>query len=447
MKDLQGFPLYTALLERRSRRFAKGMDLQGGPLTYKSTDSPKRLSIEDEAALVFAACGITGPALAELPYQAGDLPESGGGNIMVQFAGRTIPSGDALHSVVVMVLNDDGAWMIRRPQDFPHAEIPDLVRAAKEQRLVELYKRSRVQIAEVRPTTPREVPFMLPFNKWSANVEGTTYILPINDLTGVYINLLLSTFSEDLGYFLIDDRNSFRPAGVGRFARSKGGHLDDDPNHDRVVPMSILESYALESLAIEQGAIIQNLGLMTQALGLGGFPHFAAHPFVWFDALGFDMEEIPASKVLGAGPLMRLAMRLLKKDLPVPTPVGLYKDGEALLKPFCPPHYPTMEAAVLAFIDFKFKEGSGVYRDPNLPTAFADGAEVLQHAAEHSDQAIAATVACCEYLYKRYGRFPPTSGPFRSILAYQAHHLDFDFYDRFYTSEALGESQRARRAE
>jgi hypothetical protein len=32
----------------------------------------------EEAALAFAACGITGYALAELPYQTGDIPEAGG---------------------------------------------------------------------------------------------------------------------------------------------------------------------------------------------------------------------------------------------------------------------------------------------------------------------------------------------------------------------------------
>ena len=28
--------------------------------------------------------------------------------------------------------------------------------------------------------------------------------------------------------------------------------------------------------------MLQNLALMVQALGLGGFPHWAAHPFGWF---------------------------------------------------------------------------------------------------------------------------------------------------------------------
>ena len=43
----------------------------------------------------------------------------------------------------------------------------------------------------------------------------------------------------------------------------------------------------------------------------------------------------------------------------------------------------------------------------------------------------AAKIAYCDYVYKRYGRFPARSGPFRTVLAYQAHHLDTDFYDHF----------------
>jgi len=55
----------------------------------------------------------------------------------------------------------------------------------------------------------------------------------------------------------------------------------------------------------------------------------------------------------------------------------------------------------------------------------------------YDDVAVEATIAYCEYLYTRYGRFSATNGPFRTILAYQAHHLDETFYDRFYRPEAL----------
>lgn len=54
-----------------------------------------------------------------------------------------------------------------------------------------------------------------------------------------------------------------------------------------------------------------------------------------------------------------------------------------------------------------------------------------------SDDAIAATIACCKYVYERYGRFPASSGPFRTVLAYQAHRLDEDFYRTFYKEGVL----------
>jgi hypothetical protein len=71
-EQLARYPLLDAMIERRSRRFGKGMSLNGGPLAYRSLAPAQPLSLEEEAALAFAACGITGPALAELPYQSGD---------------------------------------------------------------------------------------------------------------------------------------------------------------------------------------------------------------------------------------------------------------------------------------------------------------------------------------------------------------------------------------
>ena len=91
---LARYPFLDALIERRSRRFGKGMSLNGGPLAYQSTHAPQPLSIEEEAALAFAGCGITGFALAELPYESGNVPEAGGGNIMTHLVSRTVASGD-----------------------------------------------------------------------------------------------------------------------------------------------------------------------------------------------------------------------------------------------------------------------------------------------------------------------------------------------------------------
>jgi hypothetical protein len=101
-----------------------------------------------------------------------------------------------------------------------------------------------------------------------------------------------------------------------------------------------------------------------------------------------------------------------------------------------------MEEAVLAFVDYKYRAGAGTFRDGGATSGWQDGAKVQAGIPAYSDETIAATIACCDYIYKRYGRFPAMSGPFRTVLAHQAHHLDLNFYERFYRPEALSDTQR-----
>ena len=443
---LTSYPLLDALIERRSRRFAPGMRMNGGALAYASTRPPQPLSMDEQAALAFAACGISGYALAELPYQSGAQPEMGGGNIMLHFVARTAASGDASHAYTVFVIDDEGSWMLRRPQDYPRTEVPALIELAREHKLVELYERARIRIGSGRVDIPHDVQYMLPLNKWSANVPGTTYFLPIAELSALYINIMLILFDTEFSCFVLDDRNGFQPAGIARFARSKGGPLNDEPRTGRVFTVGALETLVDELAAVELGGIMQNLGLMTQAMGLGGFPHFAAHPSIWPKVLGFRMEAIPTSRVIGAGPLMGTLLKVLKRDMPIPTAVGLERSGAVLIKPFCPPYYRSMTEAVRAFVDEKYAQGSGIFRDGGASTAWPDAVAVQAGIPPYSDKAIAAASAYFEYVYARYGRIPSNSGPFRNVLAYQAHHLDPDFYARFYRPDALSDTQREHQA-
>ena len=77
------YPLLSALRERRSRRFGLGMKMPGGPLAYVSRHPAVALTESEEATLVFAACGVTGHALADLCYSA-----DGGGSIMAGMVAR-----------------------------------------------------------------------------------------------------------------------------------------------------------------------------------------------------------------------------------------------------------------------------------------------------------------------------------------------------------------------
>ncbi len=65
---MSDYSLLQALSERRSYRFGLGMEMQTGPLAFKSEQQPLPLTEDEEAALAFAACGITGYALGDLSY-------------------------------------------------------------------------------------------------------------------------------------------------------------------------------------------------------------------------------------------------------------------------------------------------------------------------------------------------------------------------------------------
>jgi pimeloyl-ACP methyl ester carboxylesterase len=91
---IASYPLFRALLGRRSRRFGQGRSL-AGPLAHKS------------------------------------LAPAGHGEIVIHLSGRTVPSGDATHAVTLFVVNDEGGWMLRRPQDYPRGEVPALAAMAR----------------------------------------------------------------------------------------------------------------------------------------------------------------------------------------------------------------------------------------------------------------------------------------------------------------------------
>ena len=188
--------------------------------------------------------------------------------------------------------------------------------------------------------------------------------------------------------------------------------------------------------------MLQNLGLICQAMGLGGFPNFAEHEFSWFEALSFRMGAMPASKYLGANIFTREVMRLLGRNQAIRYALGLERDGDILLQPYCPPYYPSMKAAVRAVVETKFG-ADGLFRGGAAHGAWRDPTAIAKAVPEISSSAVDATIAYCEYIHARYGRFPAYMPPFRTVLGFQACHLDSEFYERFYRAEALSESERA----
>ena len=89
-----------------------------------------------------------------------------------------------------------------------------------------------------------------------------------------------------------------------------------------------------------------------------------------------------------------------------------------------------MAAAVEAFAERKFGPGGPFH--PDTPGAWTDSPGVRGKAQVH-DQAFKACVALqAQYIFDAFGKFPG-SVPKVFIRNYvQAHHLDLDFYDRFF---------------
>ena len=111
------------------------------------------------------------------------------------------------------------------------------------------------------------------------------------------------------------------------------------------------------------------------------------------------------------------------------------------MKPFCPPYYNTMADAVRAVVEAKFG-ARGLFRSAGHGSAWSKHADVTSGVPPVSDAAIAATTAYCEYVWGRYGRFPAYMPPYRTVMGFQAGHLDGEFYEKFYRPEAFGETQR-----
>jgi len=84
----------------------------------------------------------------------------------------------------------------------------------------------------------------------------------------------------------------------------------------------------------------------------------------------------------------------------------------------------------------------GIYRSEGHGSAWSKHGEVVQQVQPVSEATIQATIAYCEYLWRRYGRFPVYMPPYRTVLGFQACHVDAEFYDKFYKPGAVSEAVR-----
>lgn len=398
--------MLEVLRQRKTRRFGCGMEIPEGPLRYRSQLPPTPLSQEETHYLLFAGVGETGMHLGDMQYAPRSGGEDGQGMAIMSFHGRTVPSPCAAQATRLFMTDDSGVYFVSRVPDPESGERPSLVK-----------------LRDGRLEIPREMPFMLSFNQWYANKPGTLYLIPVTDIASVYLNLLLALFSPECGYFVVDTDNGNAPCGLDAFRRSRGGHLFDDPSRRRTMTLRDLDGAIGDTALQEQAVVCQNMFLMEQAIGLGGGIHSVGsgrHLLGWepqiFSGLGFQFSPSVVPGIRS-------------------NPVGIPRVWEGPNPPFA----RSLEESVLALVASKFGEGGTYAPSGSRPWLESSAAPQIRR---HEQQTIDATIAFCNYTMKTYGRFPVHVDAFKTVIAFQAHHIDASFYDRFYPHQNTSATHR-----
>ena len=425
LQEALRYPLFSAIFKRRSRRISKGIaSVPAGSLSYTSTQKPQPLTPLEEALLI-AATGVTGVTMPDMPQQT-EKGKNLVGSPMLEIYGRAASSPDNAQATHFLLLNDSGTYFLKQPENidpyyFCQAELTP-------EKLIEYTEKCKVKLLDNRLDFPRQYPSYFGRNRYVSNLPGSTILMPIVDMTKQYINGLMYLLSQDDGFrpTFIDDWNFYRKAGVKKWVRNGFLNKDLPP-----IPLGYAGTFRIH---VEADLLLQNIMLAIQSMGLGGWVHAAF--------IGPLLLGDPEYTKYGSGlkfryekPKKTIRNSVLRFFTPLPTwrpnPVGL--DG--VIECFCPPYYKNMSEAVDALLETKYGQG-GIYQAPKyFDKIFKPGlaTRYIEEVPHYSEEVIACAKDICNYIYETYGRFPGhVDAMFVPGVWVQAHHLDLEYYDKFY---------------
>jgi hypothetical protein len=399
LQELAAFPLLEALHGRRSRRFALGDEIPDGPLAYKSRHDPMPLSELERMLVLSAMGGTTGwhYSITRHERYAPHMSNYSGGA-----AGRTFPSAAGFHTAELFFTDDSGTYF------FPTRDAGALVDPAVEEVTSELMierHRDRIRkLSDARLHLPAKEPYMEGHNTWCVNVPGSLLVIPVADLA--QHALAIFCFLVQNGISVYDDLNDRRIPGLEEF-----GDLVD---LEEPMPLTFFDQYTISEAVAELATSCYAGVLMLQAMGLGGWMFDGIDRFVVLGASGDP--EVPG-----------LGFRYDEDERwPLPNPTGL----EGVFEAYCPPHYRDMAGAVEAFAERKF--GAGGPYNRQTPGAWSDSPGVRGSAQVHDERFRACVTVQAQYVFDTFGKFPATVSSLMILNYVQAHHLDLEFYDRFF---------------
>jgi hypothetical protein len=399
-REMLSFGLVDALLGRRSRRFFMGAEIPDGVFAYKSRHEPVPLS-ELEKLLVVTACGGNTSWHHMIYRGAQYAPHLS--NYTGAASGRVFPSAAGFHTSMTFFTDDEGVYVLDS-RDAPAAAERARDGSLDFEHIVDAAKENVRTLQVGRLAIPAEVPYTEAHNTWVVNQPGTLLVIPVGDLSQhVLLNLC---YMLQNGLVLTDDIKGRSIPGIEKF---KG--LVDVNN---TWPLTFVEQWSLAELTAELATSCYAGMLLLQAMGLGGWVFNGLDPFALLGASGE-----PEATGLG--------FRYNSNERwPYPNPTGL--DG--VMEGFCPPHHADMRAAAEALCRRKFGPGGPFH--PETPGLWKDSPKIRSAAQVHDEDFKDCIALQAQYVFDTYGKFPGTV-PSMFVLTYlQAHHLDLDFYDKFY---------------
>ncbi|TJX15373.1 hypothetical protein E9840_02950 [Tissierella creatinini] len=399
-KDMMEYGLVEALLGRRARRFFRGAEIPDGVFAYKSNYDHEPLT-ELEKMLVLAACA--GNTSWHHMIQRAELYAPHLSNYAGAAGGRTFPSAAGFHTSKTFFTDDEGVYVLDN-RDAPAFAERNEDGTLNFEDMVEEMKKQITKLQDGRLKFPPETPHIEAHNTWVVNHPGTLLVIPVADVAQHMILGLCYMLQNN--FVLYDDINKCAIPGIEKYS-----NIVDINN---VWPFTFVEQLCLTEATTELSISCYAGALMLNAIGLGGWMFDGISPFSFIGASGDP--NVPG-----------LGFRYdFKEDWAYPNPTGL----EGVMESHCPPHYPDMRAAVEAVVKRKF--GSGGPFNGETPGPWKDSKKVRSAAQVHDETFIECVAMQAQYVYDKFGKFPGTVPSIYVLTYLQAHHLDLEFYDKFY---------------
>ncbi len=449
LADLASYPFLSALTERRTRRVPRGLSVDAGSLSHASSSEPAPLSRLEEAILITCVTGITGSTTHDGPL-TGANGQTELGTPFLNIMGRTASSAENAQATHFFMINDDGIFLLRPPKGQRALELlrslPRQWGDWTEADWIGVADECLVRVSNRRLDFPREWPYFLDRNRRMSNAPGTTIFFPVVDCTWQYINAILSLLTDPSGMrpVFLDDWRTFHPKNASEWMAKLAGGLgigQKIPYHP-IGGLDRIRSGYLDTgcqaplgygntLRTDQEAYfhLQNLMLLGQSMGLGGWIHSAVlAPYIWqqddakgWHGLGFRLQEPKRHRSWPPAPASQA------------NPVGI--DG--ILEGLTPPYVSSMDEAVERVIEAKFSASGAAYGNERVfagPYRSVDDARAfLERASLPGPEEIAYTKEICNYIWDTYGRFPAHVDAFHTLGTWlQFAHLEQDYYERFF---------------